>query len=192
MSATPAPGLVRTRGAEHAHEESTLPTRWPCQSRADAGPRRAPDRPDFSPVGGHRGCPVRRSRLGRGRQRQARTERPATSCCGRQALGAGRNAHSVARPGAPALCSGRIGCRGGAHLDSLATPLEALREPVELAGFGPSFVLGTKVGIASLLLRYAWCGPRDPGPPGAAGEDRYKLFNANTSAPRATSCSRAN
>lgn len=72
----------------------------------------------------------------------------------------------------------------GVRLDSLARRvIEALREPVELAGFGPSFVLSTSVGIAfgryetpAELLRDAETAAR------AAGRDRYKLFNANTRA----------
>ncbi len=72
----------------------------------------------------------------------------------------------------------------GVRLDSLARrAIEALREPIELEGFGPSFVLSTSIGIAfgryetpAELLRDAETAAR------AAGKDRYKLFNANTRA----------
>ena len=72
----------------------------------------------------------------------------------------------------------------GVRLDSLARrAIEALREPVELSGFGPGFVLNASVGIAfgryetpTELLRDAETAAR------AAGKDRYKLFNANTRA----------
>jgi len=72
----------------------------------------------------------------------------------------------------------------GVRLDSLARRvIEALREPVELPGFGPSFVLSTSIGIAfgryetpAELLADAETAAR------AAGKDRYKLFNANTRA----------
>ncbi|HTR89838.1 MAG TPA: GGDEF domain-containing phosphodiesterase, partial [Solirubrobacteraceae bacterium] len=70
----------------------------------------------------------------------------------------------------------------GVRLDSLARRvIEMLREPVELEGFGPSFVLSARVGIAfgryetpARLLDDAQSAAR------AAGKNRYKLFNANT------------
>lgn len=72
----------------------------------------------------------------------------------------------------------------GVRLDSLARRvIEALHEPIELPGFGPSFVLSASVGIVfgryetpTQLLRDAETAAR------AAGKDRYKLFNANTRA----------
>jgi EAL domain-containing protein (putative c-di-GMP-specific phosphodiesterase class I) len=67
------------------------------------------------------------------------------------------------------------------RLDSLARRIiEALHEPVELEGFGPSFVLSASIGIAfgrytvpEDLLRDAQLAAK------AAGKDRYTLFNAN-------------
>ncbi len=69
----------------------------------------------------------------------------------------------------------------GVRLDSLARRIiEALHEPVELEGFGPSFVLSASIGIAfgrytipEDLLRDAQLAAK------AAGKDRYTLFNAN-------------
>ncbi len=69
----------------------------------------------------------------------------------------------------------------GIRLDSLARRvIEALHEPVELDGFGPSFVLAASIGIAfgryttpDDLLRDAHLAAK------AAGKDRYTLFNAN-------------
>ena len=70
----------------------------------------------------------------------------------------------------------------GVRLDSLARRvIEALHEPVELDGFGPSFVLTASIGVA--FGRYT--DPRRA--PArralrlakAAGKDRYTLFNAN-------------
>jgi diguanylate cyclase (GGDEF)-like protein len=69
----------------------------------------------------------------------------------------------------------------GVRLDSLARRvIEALHEPVELDGFGPSFVLTASIGvafgrytIAEDLLRDAHLAAK------AAGKDRYTLFNAN-------------
>ncbi|HEY2282839.1 MAG TPA: bifunctional diguanylate cyclase/phosphodiesterase [Solirubrobacteraceae bacterium] len=69
----------------------------------------------------------------------------------------------------------------GVRLDSLARRvIEALHEPVELEGFGPSFVLTASIGVAvgrytipEDLLRDAHLAAK------AAGKDRYTLFNAN-------------
>jgi diguanylate cyclase (GGDEF)-like protein len=69
----------------------------------------------------------------------------------------------------------------GVRLDSLARRvIEALHEPVELDGFGPSFVLTASIGVAfgrytapDELLRDAHEAAK------AAGKDRYTLFNAN-------------
>ena len=69
----------------------------------------------------------------------------------------------------------------GVRLDSLARRvIEALHEPVELEGFGPSFVLTASIGVAfgrytapEDLLRDAQLAAK------AAGKDRYTLFNAN-------------
>jgi len=69
----------------------------------------------------------------------------------------------------------------GVRLDSLARRiLEALHEPVELEGFGPSFVLTASIGVAfgryttpEDLLRDAHEAAQ------TAGRDRYTLFNAN-------------
>jgi diguanylate cyclase (GGDEF)-like protein len=69
----------------------------------------------------------------------------------------------------------------GVRLDSLARRvIEALHEPVEIEGFGPSFVLTASIGVAfgryatpDDLLRDAHTAAK------AAGKDRYKLFNAN-------------
>ena len=69
----------------------------------------------------------------------------------------------------------------GVRLDSLARRvIEALHEPVELEGFGPSFVLTASIGVAfgrytvaEDLLRDAHLAAA------AAGKDRYTLFNAN-------------
>jgi diguanylate cyclase (GGDEF)-like protein len=69
----------------------------------------------------------------------------------------------------------------GVRLDSLARRvIEALHEPVELDGFGPSFVLTASIGVAfgrytapDELLRDAHQAAK------AAGKDRYTLFNAN-------------
>jgi diguanylate cyclase (GGDEF)-like protein len=69
----------------------------------------------------------------------------------------------------------------GIRLDSLARRiLEALHEPVELEGFGPSFVLTASIGVAfgryttpEDLLRDAHAAAQ------TAGRDRYTLFNAN-------------
>ena len=72
----------------------------------------------------------------------------------------------------------------GARLDSLARRvIEALHEPVELEGFGPSFALTASIGVAfgryetpGDLLRDAQLAMRTAA---AAGRDRYALFNAN-------------
>lgn len=69
----------------------------------------------------------------------------------------------------------------GIRLDSLARRiLEALHEPVELEGFGPSFVLTASIGVAfgryttpTDLFRDAHTAAQ------TAGKDRYTLFNAN-------------
>jgi diguanylate cyclase (GGDEF)-like protein len=72
----------------------------------------------------------------------------------------------------------------GVRLDSLARRvIEALHEPVELEGFGPSFVLTASIGVA--FGRYATPDDllRDANvalaSAKAAGKDRYTLFNAN-------------
>jgi diguanylate cyclase (GGDEF)-like protein len=72
----------------------------------------------------------------------------------------------------------------GARLDSLARRvIEALHEPAELIGFGPSFTLTASIGIAfgrydsaDGLLRDAQLALYSAQ---AAGRDRYTLFNAN-------------
>jgi len=72
----------------------------------------------------------------------------------------------------------------GVRLDSLARRvIEALHEPVELDGFGPSFVLTASIGVAfgryatpDDLLRDAQLALHAAQ---AAGRDRYTLFNAN-------------
>jgi diguanylate cyclase (GGDEF)-like protein len=69
----------------------------------------------------------------------------------------------------------------GVRLDSLARRvIEALHEPVELDGFGPSFFLTASIGVAfgryatpEDLFRDAHLAAK------AAGKDRYTLFNAN-------------
>jgi diguanylate cyclase (GGDEF)-like protein len=72
----------------------------------------------------------------------------------------------------------------GVRLDSLAQRMiEALHKPIELDGFGPSFVLTASIGVA--FGRYAT--PEDLlrdahlalASAKAAGKDRYTLFNAN-------------
>jgi diguanylate cyclase (GGDEF)-like protein len=72
----------------------------------------------------------------------------------------------------------------GSRLDSLAQRvIEALHEPVDLAGFGPSFCSTASIGVA--FGRYAT--PEDLmrdaqlalNAAKAAGKDRYTLFNAN-------------
>ena len=72
----------------------------------------------------------------------------------------------------------------GVRLDSLAQRMiEALHKPVEIDGFGPSFVLTASIGVA--FGRYAT--PEDLlrdanvalASAKAAGKDRYTLFNAN-------------
>ncbi len=72
----------------------------------------------------------------------------------------------------------------GVRLDSLAQRMiEALHKPIELDGFGPSFVLTASIGVA--FGRYAT--PKDLlrdahlalASAKAAGKDRYTLFNAN-------------
>jgi diguanylate cyclase (GGDEF)-like protein len=72
----------------------------------------------------------------------------------------------------------------GVRLDSLAQRMiEALHKPVELDGFGPSFVLTASIGVAfgryatpDDLLRDAHVALASAK---AAGKDRYTLFNAN-------------
>ncbi len=72
----------------------------------------------------------------------------------------------------------------GVRLDSLARRvIESLHEPVEIDGFGPSFVLTASIGVAfgryttpSDLLRDAHLALYAAK---AAGKDRYTLFNAN-------------
>ena len=72
----------------------------------------------------------------------------------------------------------------GVRLDSLARRvIEALHEPVELDGFGPSFVMTASIGVAfgryespADLWRDAQLAMRAAV---AAGRDRYTLFNAN-------------
>jgi diguanylate cyclase (GGDEF)-like protein len=72
----------------------------------------------------------------------------------------------------------------GVRLDSLAQRMiEALHKPVELDGFGPSFVLTASIGVAfgryatpDDLLRDAHLALASAK---AAGKDRYTLFNAN-------------
>jgi len=72
----------------------------------------------------------------------------------------------------------------GARLDSLARRvIEALHEPVELDGFGPSFALTASIGVAfgryetpGDLLRDAQLAMRTAA---AGGSDRYAIFNAN-------------
>ena len=72
----------------------------------------------------------------------------------------------------------------GVRLDSLARRvIEALHEPVELDGFGPSFVMTASIGVAfgryespADLWRDAQLAMRSAV---AAGRDRYTLFNAN-------------
>jgi diguanylate cyclase (GGDEF)-like protein len=70
------------------------------------------------------------------------------------------------------------------HLDSLARRvMEVLHEPIELAGFGPSFSLTVSIGVA--FGRYATPdellsdAERAMRSAEAAGRDRYTLFNAN-------------
>jgi diguanylate cyclase (GGDEF)-like protein len=72
----------------------------------------------------------------------------------------------------------------GVRLDSLAQRMiEALHKPIELDGFGPSFVLTASIGVA--FGRYATPDDllRDThlalASAKAAGKDRYTLFNAN-------------
>jgi diguanylate cyclase (GGDEF)-like protein len=72
----------------------------------------------------------------------------------------------------------------GVRLDSLAQRMiEALHQPIELDGFGPSFVLTASIGVA--FGRYATVNDllRDAhlalASAKAAGKDRYTLFNAN-------------
>jgi len=72
----------------------------------------------------------------------------------------------------------------GVRLDSLAQRMiEALHKPIELDGFGPSFVLTASIGVAfgryatpDDLLRDAHLALASAK---AAGKDRYTLFNAN-------------
>ena len=72
----------------------------------------------------------------------------------------------------------------GVRLDSLAQRMiEALHKPIELDGFGPSFVLTASIGVAfgryatpDDLLRDAQLALASAK---AAGKDRYTLFNAN-------------
>jgi diguanylate cyclase (GGDEF)-like protein len=72
----------------------------------------------------------------------------------------------------------------GVRLDSLAQRMiEALHQPIELDGFGPSFVLTASIGVAfgryanvEDLLRDAHLALTSAK---AAGKDRYTLFNAN-------------
>jgi diguanylate cyclase (GGDEF)-like protein len=72
----------------------------------------------------------------------------------------------------------------GARLDSLARRvIEALHEPVNIAGFGPSIFLTASIGVAfgryatpDDLLRDAHLALEASK---AAGKDRYTLFNAN-------------
>jgi diguanylate cyclase (GGDEF)-like protein len=72
----------------------------------------------------------------------------------------------------------------GVRLDSLAQRMiEALHQPIELDGFGPSFVLTASIGVAfgryasvNDLLRDAHLALTSAK---AAGKDRYTLFNAN-------------
>jgi diguanylate cyclase (GGDEF)-like protein len=72
----------------------------------------------------------------------------------------------------------------GSRLDSLAQRvIEALHEPVDLAGFGPSFCSSASIGVAfgryttpEDLMRDAQLALNAAK---AAGKDRYTLFNAN-------------
>jgi diguanylate cyclase (GGDEF)-like protein len=186
MPVTPAPGQARTRGAENAHEDlydslTGLANRALMLDRAERLIARTGRQSEA--IAGALFVEVDwvedvNDRLGR----EAGDE--LLRVIARRLEQVVRAGDSVSRPGGAAFMVLVESAARGVRLDSLARrAIEALREPVELAGFGPSFVLGTKVGIAfgryetpAALLRDAETAA------GAAGKDRYKLFNANTRA----------
>ncbi len=181
-----APGQAKTRGAEHAHEDlydslTGLANRALMLDRAERLIARTGRQSEA--IAGALFVEVDwvadvNDRLGR----EAGDE--LLRVIARRLEQVVRAGDSVARPGGAAFVVLVESAARGVRLDSLARrAIEALREPVELAGFGPSFVLGTKVGIAfgryetpAELLGDAETAAR------AAGKDRYKLFNANTRA----------